>query len=395
MERAGLTPQAAGPGGRTNVAAGPGGRTNVMAPDTSDLAELVQAEGPFLTVQLTTEADIDNAAQRSEQRWRSIRDQAAAQGASEEVLAAVDPLVADAHLEGHGLSVVANASGAIHVEHGPRPPDRDLTRWAPLPSLLQAVTWRQGWPPYVTVLVDRQGADLVAYRREGPELRREAGGDDYPLRKPNAGGWSQRRYQERAENTWERNADDAAEQVVRLARRVDARLVVAAGDERAVTLLRDALPQDWVARLQVVSAGRSQDGSEQAFQGQARIAVERAVNADTDALMEKFREERGQDDRACDGPAATLSALAMAAVDVLLLGTDDPDDARTASFGPDPTQVAETASDLRGLGVDQPVEGRLVDVAVRAALGTGAGIRIVGPGAGLDGGMGAILRWST
>jgi hypothetical protein len=375
MERAGLTPQ--------------------VAPDTSDLADLVMAAGPFLTVHLTTEGDIDNAAQRSEQRWRSTRDEAAAQGAPEDVLAAVDPLVSDAHLEGQGLSVVANATGVLHVEHGPRPPDRDLARWAPLPSLVQTVTWRQASPPYVTVLVDRQGADLVAYRREGPELRREAGGEDFPLRKPNAGGWSQRRYQERAEHTWERNAADAADQVVRLARRVDARLVVAAGDERAVTLLREALPAEWAERFQVVSAGRSQDGSEQSFDEQARIAVELAVNADTDALMEKFREESGQDDRAAEGPAATLTALAMAAVDVLLLVPEDADDAGTAWFGPDPTQLAATAADLRGLGAEQPVEGRLVDVVVRAALGTGAGIRVVEAGAGLDGGMGAVLRWSA
>jgi len=257
------------------------------------------------------------------------------------------------------------------------------------------VTWRQQCPAYVTVLVDREGADLAAYRRERPDVHREAGGDDYPLRKPSAGGWSQRRYQERAENTWERNASDAADQVARLARRVDARLVVAAGDQRALTLFQEALPADLTERLQVVSGGRSADGSDDEFHEQARVAVELAVNADTDDLMEKFREERGQDHRAAEGPRATLAALAMGAVDVLLVAPDDPADARTAWFGPDPTQLAATADDLRDLGVDEPIEGRLVDVAVRAALGTGAGIRVVEAGAALEGGMGAILRWST
>ncbi|MDQ3898566.1 MAG: hypothetical protein M3326_15200 [Actinomycetota bacterium] len=375
MERAGTTPQ--------------------VAADTSDLADLVKTPGPFLSLHLTTEADIDNAAQRSEQRWRAARDDAAAQGAPEDVLAAVDPLIADAHLEGQGLVVVATAAGAVHIEHGPHQPDRDLVRWAALPSVAQVVAWRQESPGYVTVLADRQGADLTGYRREGPEVHREAGGDDYPIRKPNAGGWSQRRYQERAEHTWERNAADAADQVAKLARRVDARLIVAAGDERAVTLLREALPAELAERVQVVAGGRSQDGSEQSFEEAARIAVGLAVNADTDALLEKFREERGQNDRAVEGVEETLGALAMAAVDVLLLTPDDPDDARTAWFGPDATQVGLRGDDLRGLGVEEPSDGRLVDVAVRAALGTGAGIRIVEPGAGLDGGMGAILRWSS
>ncbi len=225
MERSGVTPQA--------------------AVDTSDLADLVNATGPLLTLQLGTEADIDNAAQRSEQRWRAVRDEAAAQGAPEKVLAAVDPIVPDAHLEGRGLAVVATTEGARHVEHGPRPPDAEGARWAPLPSVLPIIGWRQRSPAYVTVLVDRQGADLTAYRRERPPVQRETGGDDHPLRKPNAGGWSQRRYEERAENTWERNASDAADQVVRLARRVDARLVVAAGDQRALTLFQVPCPPTW------------------------------------------------------------------------------------------------------------------------------------------------------
>jgi hypothetical protein len=85
----------------------------------------------------------------------------------------------------------------------------------------------------------------------------------------------------------------------------------------------------------------------------------------------------------------------MAAVDVLLVAPDDPADARTAWFGPDPTVIAASADDLRGLGVGTPTEGRLVDVAERAALATGATIRVVQPGAALAGGIGAILRWSA
>ena len=66
----------------------------------------------------------------------------------------------------------------------------------------------------------------------------------------------------------------------------------------------------------VVSGGRSPDGSEDIFEQEARVAVELAVNADADALLEKFREERGQNDRTAEGPRATFSALAMADVAV-------------------------------------------------------------------------------
>jgi hypothetical protein len=46
------------------------------------------------------------------------------------------------------------------------------------------------------------------------------------------------------------------------------------------------------------------------------------------------------------------------------------------------------------MGVDEPQEARLVDVAVRAALGTGAGVRILPDGDVPTGRLGAILRWS-
>jgi hypothetical protein len=78
----------------------------------------------------------------------------------------------------------------------------------------------------------------------------------------------------------------------------------------------------------------------------------------------------------------------------VLLVHDDPDDERTAWFGADAIPMSSQAGDLKGLGVDSPVEGRLVDVLIRAALGTGAGVRIVPHAGGPKDQVGAILRWS-
>src|SRR5947207_1182741 len=54
----------------------------------------------------------------------------------------------------------------------------------------------------------------------------------------------ERRYQERVENTWERNAENVAEMLQAMARRFDPRTVVVAGDVRAVALLRESMPAD-------------------------------------------------------------------------------------------------------------------------------------------------------
>ena len=209
----------------------------------------------------------------------------------------------------------------------------------------------------------------------------------------NAGGWSQRRYEERAENTWAENAGVAARQVAALAERVGARLVVLAGDVRAVTLLRAALPAEPGDRVREASGGRSADGSGESLAVEVAELVDQAVAADTGAVLEKFREELGQGDRAADGIDATLSALAASQVDVLLVH-DDPDDGRTAWFGDDPTVIGTNPEDLRSMGVDDPVEGSVVDVAVRAAFATGTAIRVVPRDAAPAEGLGAILRWS-
>jgi hypothetical protein len=45
------------------------------------------------------------------------------------------------------------------------------------------------------------------------------------------------------------------------------------------------------------------------------------------------------------------------------------------------------------MGVAAPTRAALVDVMVRSALGTGAGVRIVRGDDGPKGGVGALLRW--
>jgi hypothetical protein len=373
METAGTTPAA-----------------GVAAPD---LGDLVRAEGPFATIYLTTEPSIENAAQLSEQRWQAVRSQLAEEGAPESVLEAVGSLVPDAHLHGEGLAVVAAAGGALHHEHGPRPPARDHGTWAPVPSLVPLLEWRQACPPHVVVLADRRGADLVGFAASGAELRRQAGDVEYTLPKNSPGGWSQPRYQRRAENSWEHNADDVAKELTALVEQVGARLVVVAGDVRAVQLLRDALPGEVAGMLHVVDGARSGVNPLDDIAEEVAAAVGTVVERDTAAVLGKLAEELGQDDRGVEGPARTLEALAAAQVDVLVVRHDPALD-RQAWFGPEPTQIGLTEDTARALGVDQPVAGPLVDVAVRAALATSATVRIVPGGTAPRDGLGAILRWA-
>ena len=190
------------------------GVTPRVALSAPDLVDIVLGEGPFLTVYLATEASIENAAQRSELRWKDLRRELAGQGVDGAILAAVDPLVLDAHLEGECLVVIANRDGLLHVSHQPEPPVRDAGRWGPLPMVGPLLEWRQSQVPHLVALVDRKGADLFVVRSDGPDGYAEVRGGDDPLHKPKAGGWSQPRYQRRADNVWDANAHEVAEALV-------------------------------------------------------------------------------------------------------------------------------------------------------------------------------------
>jgi hypothetical protein len=359
---------------------------------SAELARLTRLDGPVLSLYLDMDRTVENAAYRDEQRWRGLRRTLRDEGVPEAMLAAVDPLVPDAHLRSRCLAVIADRDGLQWVEHGDCRVGEDRWSWGSLPHLVPLISWRQRAVPYVLVTTDRTGADLVGVSPGREELREQVDGATDPIRKVQPGGWSQRRFQQRAENNWEQNAQDVASEVVALAQRTEARAVFAGGDVRAMQLLRDSLPGELRAMLVEVPASRAADGSD----GQTAVAVDTELEAivghDSAELMRKYAEEAGQNDRAAEGLDETIGALQRAQVDVLLLMESGIPE-RSAWFGPEPAQIASKSNALETFGVDHPVEGNVTDVLVRAALGTDAGVRVVPFTSLLAEGVGALLRW--
>lgn len=354
------------------------------------LAELITGPGPFLSVYLGTEAGVDNAAQRSAQRWKPLRQDLSAAGAPERALEEVDRHVSEAHLHGETLAVIVAGEQTL-VEHLDAPLERDRGSWARLPDLVPLVRWQQDHPPFVVALADRGGADLMADQPGKAALRRVAGDGD-PERKVAPGGWSQSRYQRRAEDDWAHTAATVAQRLARLSDEVDARIVVLGGDVRAKQLILDDLPPTLVRRTRVIDPGRAADGSEEERADEIRRLVSTAVAEDTVALVEKVKEELGQHDRAVEGIDATIEALNRAAVDLLLLHDDLE---HTVWVGPEPVPIGVDRADAALASDEAPQEARLADALVRGAVGTGASLRIVPRAGPMQDGIGALLRWST
>jgi hypothetical protein len=362
----------------------------------AEIARLFDASGPFVSLYLATEGDVEQAAGRVALRWKNLRGDLLRDGVPEATLAAVDPLVQGSHTAGSTLAVIAAVDGVLHSTSLPEPPPGDaIVRHGALPDVLLLLAAAQAAVPHVAVLTDRTGADIAARVPDGSERsERVSGRDDPHIHKPQAGGWSQPRYHHRAEALWESNAGEVAEALARLVDQVRPRFVAAAGDVRALQLLREHAPKRVRELLQVV--GGEYASLDAVFAAAEKLVAE-TVDADADALLARFAEERAQRDQAADGAEATLAALSRSQVGTLLVAGLFLDDERTAWFGPAPTDVGVDAEALTALGVGTPVEGRLVDVAVRGALGTGATVRIVDPDrqAAPRDGLGALLRFAA
>jgi Bacterial archaeo-eukaryotic release factor family 2 len=365
------------------------------AVEAPDLAELVRQPGPVLSVFLNTERHMADAAERSMARWKTLRHDLPKKVVPEAVLERINEIVTEAHLDGEGLAVIADAEEILHVEHGPSLSRNDQAIWGPIPRLLPIIRWRQSEPTYAVVMTDRTGADIFGFRRGSPELHAEVEGEHNEIRKVQAGGWSQKRYQQRAEDSWEQNAEQVAERVTRLADQIKPAFVAVAGDVRAVALLRDSLPDRVGELVHVIEKEIPRKlEKDDPVPDDVWALVQQHVRETGEALLARFAEERGQHDKAVEGVDATATALAMAQVAVLLIADGSEDD-RQLWFGSNPSMLAATDQELKDLGVDSPEQGPAQDVLTRAALGTSAGIRVLEDSKVIDEGVGALLRWTA
>jgi hypothetical protein len=364
-----------------------------------ELARLMEAPGPFVTLYMATEPAVENAAQRSELRWKDLRQTLEGEGAPAAALEGIDALVPDAHTEGGTLAVVAGPDGVLLARNEPEPVATDVGRVAALPAVGPLLEWAQSAVPHVIVLADRVGADLVGVGPAGDEVLTSVGpahGHDPRIRKSKPGGWSQRRYQDRAEVAWEERAGEVADRVAAMVGDLDARLVVVAGDVRAVSLLREALPPEVAELVTEVDGSRAVDGGVDHLADEVVRLTATVVAADTAECLRRWKEETGRDEAGAggagvEGVGPVMGALRESRADVLLVH-DDPADERTGWFLPRAGMVAEGPTVLRELNLgEEPECARLVDVAIFGALRTGAGIRIV-PSVPAEG-MGALLRY--
>lgn len=247
---------------------------------------------------------------------------------------------------------------------------------------------------YALVRVDRSGADITVAGTVDPAQREiTSEGDHDVLTRVKVGGWSQRRYQMRVEDSIERNAETVAKDLDRLAgsERID--LVLLAGDPESVASVRDKVGVRVSDRLEVLDRGsRAEGGSDDLVDEEVEAAVQRLRSGRITSVLDRLGPA---DAPKAVGVAETLEALRRGQVETLIL-LDGALDGREAHAGPDPLLLATDPGELKALGVDDPAADRLDELLLRAAIGQDADLLpLHAPVGALPDGVGAVLRFST
>ena len=362
-----------------------------------DLSDVLAAPGPFVTVHVGAESAVEQAADRYDLAWKNVLKRLEEQGVPAPVREAIAG-AQGAHDEGEARLVVASVPEArvVLAEPVSTRPATDVVQVAPLPDLLPVVSDLSAQVPHVVVHADRTGADVEAFF-DSTTVAEEVTvkGRTLHLKKVQGGGWAHHRYQHRTENQWRENAKDIRDTVMQLAEQVGAELILGVGDERELTFVKEGLSQPWDAKWVELPGGRGADGSASLVQQRVRDAVSLHVAAESLQLLADYAQERGQAKRACDGLRDVVEALRKAQVQTLIL-TTDADTHSTLWYGEDPSQLGTTRAEVEALGATSPAEGPLLTVLLRAALATGADVKIVPSESeqSPQSGLGALLRYA-
>jgi peptide subunit release factor 1 (eRF1) len=214
-----------------------------------------------------------------------------------------------------------------------------------VPHIYPLVRLVDQYPRYASVLVDTHRARILVFGLGAVVDREQVTG--VKTRRTSMGGWSQARYQRRAENFHQQHIKEVVDTLERIVTRDNIQHVIVAGDDTVVSLLRDQMPKALAERIVDVLKIDRHAGEDAIVE--ATLDALRQKDAETDA--ERVREvvdawQAGG--LGVVGPEATLRALELGQVDELLITARPqelkpvqtlPDDA-----APEPVAVATSAT---------------------------------------------------
>jgi peptide subunit release factor 1 (eRF1) len=259
-----------------------------------------------------------------------------------------------------------------------------------VPHLYPLAKLVENYPRYAAVMLDTNKARIFVF---GTSTEREETIVGEKTRRTSKGGWSQARYQRRADNFHMHHIKEVVETLDKIMREEALEHIVVSGAEVAMPILREHLPKHLADK--VLEIGPHEDKESGSFV-QRTMAALREKDAETDVekvqeLMDAWR----SGGLGVAGPEATLSAFQLGQVEELII-TASPETLKPVQKMPDdaaPGDVQVATSNAGGQTDES--RAKLSDDLITRANQTAARIRFIeDPSLLADvGGVGALLRF--
>jgi peptide subunit release factor 1 (eRF1) len=248
------------------------------------------------------------------------------------------------------------------------------------------------FPRYAAVLLDTNKARILVYSVDGRQ--RDERVVNEKTRRSSQGGWSQARYQRRAENVHLHHIKEVVDTLDRVVRAERIQQIVVSGDEVAVPLLKEQLPQQLAEKLVDVVRMERNAGEPDIFDRTYLAVREKDAETDVETVQELMDEWRSGG-LGVAGPKATLRAFQMGQVDELII-TGSPDALKPVQKLPEdaaPGPVQAESSSPQPTPDEQRL--KLAGELIARAQQTSARVRFIEDPALLAdiGGVGALLRF--
>ena len=293
----------------------------------------------------------------------------------------------------NGLAIFASA-GAEFFEAIPleAPFDNHSLFIGSVPHLYPLAKLIDTYPRYAAVMLDTNKARILVFSMAATE--RDEKIQNEKTRRSQKGGWSQARYQRRAENFHLQHVKEVVETLDKIVREESINHIVVAIEEVAVPLFNEQLPKHLAEKIvDTVALERHAGGSNIL---ETTLASLREKDAETDAeKVEQLLDAWQSGGLGVAGPEATLTAFQMGQVDELII-TASPELLKPVQKLPDDAAPGDVQADTSApQGTADENQLKLADELVTRANQTAARIRFIEDGnllAGI-GGVGALLRF--
>lgn len=247
------------------------------------------------------------------------------------------------------------------------------------------------YPRYASVLLDTHRARIFVFGLGSVEKREQLTG--VKTRRNSMGGWSQARYQRRADNFHLLHVKEVVETLDRIVREDNIQHIIVAGDDVVVPLLREQLPKHLEEKIVDVLKLERDAAEDDIIEATLEVLRQKDVETDVEHVQELIGAWQSNG-LGVVGPEATLRALQMGQVEELLI-SGAAQDLKPVQKLPDDAAPGTVKAETSASAPGDERQLKLADELVTRAQQTAARVRFIEDPELLKefGGVGALLRF--